>query len=106
MKSSKSAGLRFLGDRLGGVDRVIALLVAAGALSLLHPVRDAALHPAVQAPRWGQFIRDDGPQTHHTKRGTPTMGGIVFILGAIVGYLIGHLLAGVPGRWSPCSCSA
>ena len=24
---------------------------------------------------YGQFIRDDGPTSHHTKRGTPTMGG-------------------------------
>ena len=41
---------------------------------------------------WGQFIRDDGPQSHHSKRGTPTMGGIVFILGSGLGYLFGHLL--------------
>ncbi|MBW4031396.1 MAG: phospho-N-acetylmuramoyl-pentapeptide-transferase [Acidobacteria bacterium] len=45
---------------------------------------------------WGQFIRDDGPQSHHTKRGTPTMGGIVFILGSIFGYIAGHLVANVP----------
>jgi phospho-N-acetylmuramoyl-pentapeptide-transferase len=38
--------------------------------------------------QWGQFIRDDGPQSHHTKRGTPTMGGIVIILGAVTGYFI------------------
>jgi phospho-N-acetylmuramoyl-pentapeptide-transferase len=43
--------------------------------------------------KWGQFIRDDGPQTHHTKRGTPTMGGIVFILGSCLGYVVGHLVA-------------
>lgn len=42
--------------------------------------------------RWGQFIRADGPQTHLAKRGTPTMGGVVFILGSVVGYLVGHLL--------------
>lgn len=45
---------------------------------------------------WGQFIRDDGPQTHHAKRGTPTMGGIIFLLGAFLGYLFGHLAVGVP----------
>ena len=28
---------------------------------------------------YGQFIRDDGPTSHHTKRGTPTMGGAVII---------------------------
>ena len=43
---------------------------------------------------WGQFIRDDGPQSHHTKRGTPTMGGIVFLLGAVFGYFFGHLVTG------------
>jgi len=45
---------------------------------------------------WGQFIRDDGPQSHHIKRGTPTMGGIIFILGAIFGYFVGHLVSGEP----------
>ena len=45
---------------------------------------------------WGQFIRDDGPQSHHAKRGTPTMGGIVFIIGAVVGYFVGHLVMGQP----------
>lgn len=45
---------------------------------------------------WGQFIRDDGPKSHHTKRGTPTMGGIVFIFGSIFGYIAGHLVANVP----------
>jgi phospho-N-acetylmuramoyl-pentapeptide-transferase len=41
---------------------------------------------------YGQFIRDDGPQTHQIKRGTPTMGGIVIIISAIVGYVAAHLL--------------
>src|SRR5690625_6349987 len=29
---------------------------------------------------YGQFIRQDGPTAHYTKRGTPTMGGVVIIL--------------------------
>ncbi len=45
---------------------------------------------------WGQFIREDGPQSHHTKRGTPTMGGIVIILGAIFGYFMGHAMSSEP----------
>jgi phospho-N-acetylmuramoyl-pentapeptide-transferase len=44
--------------------------------------------------QWGQFIRDDGPVSHHAKRGTATMGGLVFILAAVVGYFVGHLTAG------------
>lgn len=41
---------------------------------------------------WGQFIRDDGPESHHTKRGTPTMGGLVIILASVTGYFAGKLL--------------
>jgi phospho-N-acetylmuramoyl-pentapeptide-transferase len=43
---------------------------------------------------WGQFIRDDGPQSHHTKRGTPTMGGLVIILATVTGYFSGKVLNG------------
>jgi len=45
---------------------------------------------------YGQIIRDDGPQSHHTKRGTPTMGGIAIIFSAIGGYLLSHLILGIP----------
>ncbi len=41
---------------------------------------------------WRQFVRDDGPTTHHTKRGTPQMGGAVIIAGAVLGYFGSHLL--------------
>jgi phospho-N-acetylmuramoyl-pentapeptide-transferase len=43
---------------------------------------------------WGQFIRDDGPESHHIKRGTPTMGGVVLILAAVLGYFGGKFLNG------------
>ena len=39
---------------------------------------------------YGQIIRDDGPSSHHTKRGTPTMGGLVIIFAAIAGYFLSH----------------
>jgi phospho-N-acetylmuramoyl-pentapeptide-transferase len=41
---------------------------------------------------YGQLIRDDGPTTHHTKRGTPTMGGTVIIAAILLAYLIAHLV--------------
>jgi phospho-N-acetylmuramoyl-pentapeptide-transferase len=46
-----------------------------------------------RAQGYGQLIRDDGPEAHHTKRGTPTMGGAVIIAAAILGYLVAHLIA-------------
>ncbi|MCB0906699.1 MAG: phospho-N-acetylmuramoyl-pentapeptide-transferase [Nocardioidaceae bacterium] len=43
---------------------------------------------------FGQPIRDDGPTTHHVKRGTPTMGGTVIVLVATASYLVATLTTG------------
>ncbi|PKW25674.1 phospho-N-acetylmuramoyl-pentapeptide-transferase [Phycicoccus duodecadis] len=43
---------------------------------------------------YGQFIRDDGPTSHHTKRGTPTMGGAVIVLSSLAAYAVAHLATG------------
>ncbi len=40
----------------------------------------------------GQPIRELGPATHQGKRGTPTMGGVVFILATVIAYVAGHLV--------------
>lgn len=40
--------------------------------------------PILRRLKVGQTVRDDGPQTHLKKNGTPTMGGIIFLLGVIV----------------------
>jgi phospho-N-acetylmuramoyl-pentapeptide-transferase len=37
---------------------------------------------------FGQHIREDGPQGHHLKAGTPTMGGVILFLAVSVAYLI------------------
>ena len=49
---------------------------------------------------YGQFIRDDGPTSHHTKRGTPTMGGAVIIGSSIAAYGLAHAITGTPLTWS------
>lgn len=49
---------------------------------------------------YGQFIRDDGPTSHHTKRGTPTMGGLVIIGASLLAYALAHLAV-----WSPVTPS-
>jgi phospho-N-acetylmuramoyl-pentapeptide-transferase len=46
--------------------------------------------------RYGQFIRDDGPTSHHTKRGTPTMGGVVVMGAALLAYGAAHLFTLTP----------
>jgi phospho-N-acetylmuramoyl-pentapeptide-transferase len=73
---------------------MIALLTGAG-FSLVFTLLTTPLFIKLfNRIGWGQFIRDDGPKSHHAKRGTPTMGGIVFIIGAVLGYFVGHLIAG------------
>ncbi|RNI20255.1 phospho-N-acetylmuramoyl-pentapeptide-transferase [Flexivirga caeni] len=53
-----------------------------------------------RAKGWGQFVRDDGPTSHHTKRGTPQMGGVVIIAGSVLGYVLAHLFT-----WDPPTAS-
>ena len=40
--------------------------------------------PALRRLKAGQAIREDGPTWHNSKAGTPTMGGIMFMLAALV----------------------
>jgi phospho-N-acetylmuramoyl-pentapeptide-transferase len=49
---------------------------------------------------YGQMIREEGPEAHLNKRGTPTMGGAVFIVGSLFGYAAAHLLTASRPTWS------
>jgi phospho-N-acetylmuramoyl-pentapeptide-transferase len=73
----------------------VRALLTAGAVSLAFTL---FLTPAFiwlfRKWKWGQFIRDDGPKSHHTKRGTPTMGGVVIIFASVIGYFTGKILNG------------
>ncbi|CAB4839563.1 MAG: phospho-N-acetylmuramoyl-pentapeptide-transferase [Actinobacteria bacterium] len=71
------------------------LILVAGALALIFSLFGTPALIKVLARRgYGQFIRDDGPSTHHTKRGTPTMGGIIIIFASLIAYLCAHLVTG------------
>ncbi|MBW4029842.1 MAG: phospho-N-acetylmuramoyl-pentapeptide-transferase [Acidobacteria bacterium] len=39
----------------------------------------------------GQQIREEGPESHLVKAGTPTMGGVIIVAAAVLGYLMGHV---------------
>ncbi|MFD0889219.1 phospho-N-acetylmuramoyl-pentapeptide-transferase [Streptosporangium algeriense] len=43
---------------------------------------------------YGQSIREEGPSGHHDKRGTPTMGGTVIVIAALLGFTCAHLYSG------------
>ena len=55
------------------------ILTFAGAL-----VSGAFIIPALKRHGVGQTIRDDGPSTHLVKAGVPTMGGLIFLIPALV----------------------
>ncbi|OES43696.1 phospho-N-acetylmuramoyl-pentapeptide-transferase [Domibacillus iocasae] len=40
--------------------------------------------PFLRRLKFGQSIREEGPQSHQQKSGTPTMGGLVFLLSIVV----------------------
>jgi phospho-N-acetylmuramoyl-pentapeptide-transferase len=73
---------------------VIALLLSGGVALLVALVGTPLLIRWLQARGIGQQIRDDGPEGHVTKAGTPTMGGLMIVAGAVAGYVVGHLRAG------------
>ena len=40
--------------------------------------------PMLRKLKFGQNVRDDGPETHLAKQGTPTMGGVAFLVAFVV----------------------
>lgn len=46
---------------------------------------------AVRRAKFGQEVRDDGPQAHLSKQGTPTMGGAVIVIGFVGAVIIGWI---------------
>lgn len=40
--------------------------------------------PMLAKFKFGQTVRDDGPQTHLQKNGTPTMGGVIMIIAILI----------------------
>ena len=63
------------------------LLAFVAALVVSALVFPAAIGQLARA-RMGQQIREEGPAAHHGKAGTPTAGGLVFVLVALVLYLV------------------
>ena len=69
-----------------------AILVAAAVGMLVTLLGTPLLIRFLHRRQYGQFIREDGPQGHFIKRGTPTMGGLVIILATVLGYAVANLV--------------
>jgi phospho-N-acetylmuramoyl-pentapeptide-transferase len=75
---------------------VKAVLLAAAISLVLSLLVTPLFIKFLVSRRYGQFIRDDGPTSHHTKRGTPTMGGAVIIGASLLAYGAAHLFTLTP----------
>ncbi|MGN0496076.1 MAG: phospho-N-acetylmuramoyl-pentapeptide-transferase [Lachnospiraceae bacterium] len=56
------------------------VLIAFGISVILCPI----MIPLLQKLKFGQFIRDEGPESHLKKSGTPTMGGLIILCSMVV----------------------
>lgn len=51
---------------------------------VISAVLGPVIIPFLRKLKFGQTVRDEGPQSHLKKNGTPTMGGVIFLLSVVV----------------------
>jgi phospho-N-acetylmuramoyl-pentapeptide-transferase len=74
---------------------MVGLLIAAGVSMLVSLIGTRFLIDALRRRGIGQPIREDGPEGHQKKAGTPTMGGVAIVVAALTGYIVAHFRGGV-----------
>lgn len=60
---------------------IYSILIAFFLGSIIGP----RMIPMLTRLKYGQFVREDGPESHLKKQGTPTMGGFIFLIAMIIG---------------------
>lgn len=63
---------------------ILPIIVSFAAALIIGPV----LIPLFKKLKLGQVVRDDGPESHLSKTGTPTMGGFIIIIAVLVSIFI------------------
>ncbi|MGH8911821.1 MAG: phospho-N-acetylmuramoyl-pentapeptide-transferase, partial [Acidimicrobiia bacterium] len=75
---------------------MISLLIAAAVALILSILGTPYAIRLLRRREIGQFIQDDIQGQHAHKQGTPTMGGVVFVVATVIGYLVSHLRVWTP----------
>jgi phospho-N-acetylmuramoyl-pentapeptide-transferase len=70
---------------------VIAILISGAIAGALALVGTPIVIAYFRTRGFGQPIREEGPQAHQSKAGTPTMGGTAIVIAAVVAYLVAHV---------------
>ena len=65
-----------------------ALILAAACGFIIAAVSGIVIVPFLRKLHFGQTIKEIGPTWHNKKQGTPTMGGLCFILASVVGVVL------------------
>jgi len=65
------------------INWILPLILTFIVTSLIAP----RMLPLLKRLKFGQHVRDDGPESHLKKQGTPTMGGVIFLLGILIASL-------------------
>ena len=83
---------------------MIALIIGMLVSLIVTLVGTPLLIRLVHKLHYGQYIRQDGPQSHLVKRGTPTLGGVVINFAILLGWassaLYRYLRSGDVPSWS------
>jgi phospho-N-acetylmuramoyl-pentapeptide-transferase len=62
---------------------LFSVVLAAAVAFLVTVLLGSTFIEFLQSRKFGQFVREEGPQTHLIKAGTPTMGGVVMLMGLL-----------------------
>ena len=73
---------------------MIAVLLSGGFALVIALLATPLFIRLLVRKQYGQFIRQDGPTAHFTKRGTPTMGGVVIIAATLLGWAGSSVVTG------------
>ncbi|MDP3387967.1 MAG: phospho-N-acetylmuramoyl-pentapeptide-transferase [Eubacteriales bacterium] len=62
---------------------ILSMLVSFALVYFITPV----IIPHLRKLKFGQIVREEGPETHKAKSGTPTMGGVAILAGVMLSYI-------------------
>ncbi|MBQ4101119.1 MAG: phospho-N-acetylmuramoyl-pentapeptide-transferase [Oscillospiraceae bacterium] len=74
---------------------IISLIIVAVVAFAITSISGKWVIPYLKKLKFGQTILDIGPNWHKSKQGTPTMGGIMFVLGTVLAIALGVVLLAV-----------
>ncbi len=83
------------------MENFLKLIFAFGVGFVLVLIAMPRVIPFLHKMKFGQVEREEGLASHKVKNGTPTMGGIVFVLAAILGMAISTLIFDIKNIFNP-----